>query len=258
MIKALLIGDYEPDLQTIHSVLFFQADIQIMGWAGSGYQGLEMAKMLQPDLVIISLINDDIDGPDFMPLLKRRAPGAQGILYTGRQDDEYVYRALGNGISGYLLKHIDLDKFPLCVRIVHNGGSYVNPRVFTKASGVIREMVQYRTLLYNIISLKRRVTPLPGSLSRQELQIMGCVGLGISNNEIAKRLRLNPGTIRNYLCSAMRKAGLKNRVEVALFAIRHGLTDFWLSDPGAAETGTSLRITYTSKQNKTAPTGLQF
>jgi DNA-binding NarL/FixJ family response regulator len=109
---------------------------------------------------------------------------------------------------------------------VYNGGYFVNASIFIRAFGMISEMNNprnyFRTTRPGRLPQNR---PVPATVTRTELRIMACVGKGYNNKEIAASLNLKPGTVRNYISSTMRKAGLKNRAQIAIFALQNSLTE---------------------------------
>jgi DNA-binding NarL/FixJ family response regulator len=143
---------------------------------------------------MINLWDRNIGAPEIIPLIKRKSPVTAVVLFTSKDDAEYLCRAISCGVAAYLLRPHDNGRLISAIRMVHQGYNYISPNITTKTFSIITE-----------------------------LQVISCVGRGQSSREIAECLRLRPGTVRNCISSSMRKAGLSNRTQLAICAFRLGL-----------------------------------
>ncbi|MDR1239304.1 MAG: response regulator transcription factor [Treponema sp.] len=226
MIKIVVIDDRKQDRDLIFSILSAQKEFEVSGSGKDGYDALKLAVECRPHIIIMDLRSDSMGGPELVPLIKRKSPATAVIILSGYEDDEYAGKALSSGASGYLVKKTDMNKLADSVRTVYNGGYFINTpavvRIFGRLSGETEYKNVYRTAGQ---SKKQPIQPVPTNLNQTELKIMAFIGKGYNSKEIAASLRLKPGTVRNYLSSAMHKAGLKSRTQVAIFAIENGLTE---------------------------------
>jgi DNA-binding NarL/FixJ family response regulator len=223
MIKIVIVNDVEQEQNRIYSLLSNQQDFEVTGFGRDSYDALKLAEKYRPHIIIIDLRQDTIGGPELVPLIKRRSPSTAIIILSGRDDDEYAGRALSAGALGYLIKKTDMDKLADSVRAVHGGGCFISATITIRAFGMLSEITKYRHMVPAFSPAKSSARTIPSTINRTELRIMAGIAKGGSTKEIAEKLRLKPGTVRNYLSAAMHKAGLKNRTQAALFAIENGL-----------------------------------
>jgi DNA-binding NarL/FixJ family response regulator len=223
MIKIVVIGDQDQERDRICTGLSIQDDFEIAGFGQDGYDTLKLAADLQPDIIIIDLREDNIDGPELVPLINRKSPATAVIILHANDDDDddiYAGKALFAGARGYLAKK-NMEKLADSVRTVYQGGYFFTGALIPQMFRTVSKRNKYR----NFPSAKKTRQAIPPNMNRTELQIITFIGKGYSNKEIAERLHLKPGTVRNYLSSAMHKAGLQNRTQAAIFALTNGLTN---------------------------------
>jgi DNA-binding NarL/FixJ family response regulator len=226
MIKIVIIDDRKQDRELIYSILSTQKGFEISGSGKDGYDALKLATEHRPHIIIMDLRDDDIGGPDLVPLIKRKSPTTAVIFLSGYDDDVYAGKALSSGASGYLVKKTDMDKLADSVRTVHSGGYFINTPICIRIFGRFSKEAKHQKFYPAAGQEKKpRQRPIPSTINQTELDIMALIGKGHTNKEVAAKLNLKPGTVRNYLSSAMHKAGLKSRTQVAIFAIKHGLTE---------------------------------
>jgi DNA-binding NarL/FixJ family response regulator len=223
-IKILLINDLEQDRTLLHRLLSSQDDFEITAFGIDGYDAVKLSAALHPDIAVIGLRKDYIDGPDLTPLIKRKSPQTAVIVLSAFDDDRYISKALSSGVSGYLRMQADIEELAVSIRTAYSGGCYISPKVVVRAFNALSQIDQYRQIFHTVFPA-RKMKALPANISPVERQIMSFIGQGRSSKEIAVCLRLKPGTVRNYLSSAMHKAGLKSRTQVAIYALWNGLID---------------------------------
>jgi DNA-binding NarL/FixJ family response regulator len=225
MIRIVIIDDQKQEQDLIYSMLSTQKEFEITGFGKDGYDALKLAAEYRPHIIIMDLREDSVGGPELVPLIKRKSPATAVIILSGDEDDEYAGKAISAGASGYLVKKTDMNKLPDSVRSVYNGGYFINPTTVIRTFGMLSEMVKYRKIFQNNSAKNKMNRSIPACINRMELQLIAALGKCYSNKEIAASLNLKPGTVRNYLSSIMRKTGLKSRIQVAIFALKNGLTE---------------------------------
>jgi DNA-binding NarL/FixJ family response regulator len=228
MIKIILIQSEQKKLDLIFSLLKSHDDCYIVGTGKDNYTALQLIEIQRPDVAIIDYHMDSLSGVDLIPMIRRKCPTTMVILLSTHDDEQHVFEAFNEGVSGYLLWK-DKANLAHAVRIAHNGGCYVSIGIITRAFDMLLETSQYREI-YRIVSafpeygLEQR-----GywriRFSPAEKQIIRLISEGKTNKEIAELLDLTTGTVRNYISSVMQKAGAQNRVQIALFALKNGLLD---------------------------------
>jgi DNA-binding NarL/FixJ family response regulator len=225
MIKIVVIDNRKKDQELINSILSKQQEFEITGFGKDGYDALKLAAKYRPHIIIMDLEEDSGNGPELVPLIKRKSPATAVIILSGCDDDSSAGKAISAGASGYLIKKTDMNKLPDSVRSVYNGGYFINTTTIIRTFDLLLKMGKYRNVSLKNSVKKQTCGSVPASVNRMELQIIAAIGMGHNNKEIAASLNLKPGTIRNYLSSIMRKTGLKSRTQVAIFALKNGLIE---------------------------------
>lgn len=223
MISIVIICKQKEDQQMITSLLAPQEDFRIVRTGSDGYDALKSAMDLRPDVYIMDMCLPGIDALELIPMIKRKSPASVFIVLGSRDEDEYIINAVNAGISGYILKKTDMNILTHLIRIVSEGGCYINApavrRIFNTA---------FRSLGYAIKTRKNSIRPellhcSPSLFSPTERQIIIGIARGHSDEEIAEDLHIQPGTVRNCMSSAKRKTGLKNRAQIVIQSLLCGL-----------------------------------
>ena len=217
MIRVLIADDQELIRQSLSFVLDAQADIAMVGTASNGREAIELVRKEKPDVVLMDIRMPEVDGVECTRLIKTAHPQIKVIILTTFDDDEYVFGALRYGASGYLLKGVSVEELANAVREVVRGGSIIMPGVASKALEMFARMARG--------SMQIPVdTQQTASLQENEWKVIREVGCGKSNKEIAAALCLSEGTVRNYLSSVLSKLDLRDRTQLAIWAVQTGVT----------------------------------
>lgn len=217
MIKVMIAEDQELIRQSLEFVISNKEDMQIVALAETGKQAVELAKEKKPDIILMDIRMPEMDGVEATKIIKKMFPQIKIIVLTTFDDDEYVFDALKNGASGYLLKGISLNELVESIRIVMNGGSLINPTIATKVCKFFSQMAEADYT-------KKIQSDALSSLNKNELKIMKLIGMGLSNKEITKELNLSEGTVRNYISNILSKLDLRDRTQIAILAVQTGIT----------------------------------
>lgn len=218
MIRVLVADDQELLRHSIKYVLDEQPDIQVVGTAKNGREALELTKERKPDVVLMDVRMPEIDGVKCTELVKASCPQTKVLILTTFDDDEYVFGALCSGASGYILKGISMQDLIAAVRETAAGGSIISPNVTTT---VVRMFTRLARGSLRVQVTDRMIDGLSGS----ELDIIREVGRGLSNKETAAALHLSEGTVRNYISSALSKLHLRDRTQLAIWAVQSGIVE---------------------------------
>lgn len=217
MIKILIADDQELIRESLKIVLDMNADMEVVGTASNGREVLDTLSKNLPDVILMDIRMPELDGVACTKIVKEKFPDVKIIILTTFDDDEYVYYALKYGASGYLLKGCSVQDLTAAIHTVMSGGSILNPSVINKVVKLFSQLAQVNIAM----SVEERSI---AELSRTERNIANLVGCGLSNREIAERLFLSEGTIRNALSSALSKLQLRDRTQLAIWAVQTGLT----------------------------------
>ncbi|VBB09705.1 luxr bacterial regulatory protein hth signature [Lucifera butyrica] len=217
MIKLLIAEDQEIIRQSLEIMLSNKPGIDIVGSAENGKEVLKLVKKVLPDVILMDIRMPEMDGVQCIEMIKDAWPQIKIIVLTTFDDDEYVFNALKNGASGYLLKGISVKELVEAIRIVHGGGALINPNIAVK---VFKFFSQMANADYIVNVTKNAME----DLSKNELKIIQFIGMGMSNKEITEKLRFSEGTIRNYISNILSKLNLRDRTQIAIYAVQSGLT----------------------------------
>lgn len=218
MIHVLIADDQELLRHSIKYVLDEQPDIKVVGTAKNGKEALDLAKKLKPDVLLMDVRMPEIDGVKCTELVKASCPQTHVLILTTFDDDEYVFGALCSGASGYILKGISMQDLIAAVHETAAGGSIISPNVNAM---VVRMFTRMARGSLCIQVTDRMIQELSGS----ETEIIREVGRGLSNKEIAATLHLSEGTVRNYISSALSKLHLRDRTQLAIWAVQIGVAE---------------------------------
>ena len=196
-------------------VLGVSENIRLTDAVSGVSQALRSAEQERPDVVLMDIRMPGMDGVEGTRLLKKRWPDVKIIVLTTFDDDEYIFGALKNGASGFLLKGSSIAKLSESIRIAYAEGAIITPTVATKVIHQFSHMAQGSSRL----QVDKEAVK---DISRSEWQIIQTVGGGMSNKEIAQELSLSEGTVRNSISNIPFKLGLRDRTQLAIWAVQTG------------------------------------
>ena len=213
MINILIADDQELMRQSLKIMLSSQPNFAVTDTVSNGREVLESIKKNKPDIILMDIRMPEMDGVVCTQKVKEMAPDIKVIILTTFDDDEFVFNAIKFGASGYLLKGTSLKDLTSAITKVYNGKSIMNDEITGKVFRMFSQMAQTNQTI-------RVGEQLTGKLRESEWKIIDCVGRGMSNKEIAQRLHLSEGTIRNSLSVILSKLGLKNRTQLGIWAVQ--------------------------------------
>ena len=217
MIKILIADDQELIRESLKIILDMNADMEVIGLAENGHKVLELIRKNIPDIILMDIRMPELDGVLCTKNVKEKYPDVKIIILTTFDDDEYVYYALKYGASGYLLKGCSVQELTAAIHTVMAGSSILNKNIITTVVKLFNQMAQANiTMEVDADGVKE--------LTFTEKKIAHWVGKGLSNKEIAKKLFLSEGTVRNGLSSALSKLNLRDRTQLAIWVVQTGLS----------------------------------
>lgn len=212
-IRVLLVDDQTLFREALATLLSVYDDVEVVGKAGDGEEALELAARLAPRVVLMDLRMPVLGGAEATRRIRARHPDVRVIVLTTFDDDDDVFECLRGGAAGYLLKDSPPDKLVEAIRAVARGESFLQPSITAK---VLAE-------LGRLEPQERPPATLPEPLSDRELEILAEIAAGLSNKEIAAKLHLAGGTVKNYVTAILGKLGVSDRTQAALKARDLGL-----------------------------------
>ena len=216
MIKVLIADDQELIRQSLQIVLNTKEDMQVTGTAADGQEVIQCIRKEVTDVILMDIRMPKMDGVQCTKIIKENNPQVKIIILTTFDDDEFVYNALKFGASGYLLKGVSMDELAEAIRTVHSGRAMINPDIATK---VVKLFSQMAKADYSIQVEEQN----QAELTKTEWKIIEQVKCGASNREVAEKLSLSEGTVRNYLSTILNKLELRDRTQLAIWAVQNGV-----------------------------------
>lgn len=216
MVKVLIADDQELIRQSLKIVLGTDSEIEITDSVGDGTDVLKSLEKNVPDVILMDVRMPKMDGTVCTKEVKKKYPDVKIIILTTFDDDDFIYSALKYGASGYILKGISMEGLKQAIMTVHRGGSMINPDIATKVVRLFSQMAQSDFA----IEVDEKGSD---ELTKSEKIIIQRVGQGLSNKEIAGKLYLSEGTVRNNISRILSKLGLRDGTQLAIWAVQTGI-----------------------------------
>lgn len=219
MVIRVLLADDEAMIRAgVKAILAADPEIDVVAEAGDGREAVELTRAHRPDVALLDIRMPRLDGLAAAVEIRRAVPDTAVIMLTTFGEDDYIAQALGEGASGFLLKSGDPRELIAGLKAVADGAAYLSPKV---AQRVIAELSAGSGggSMVRAAAAKEQVAV----LTPRELEVLGLVGSGMSNAEIAARLYLVEGTVKAYVSAVLLRLGVKNRVQAAIVAYEAGL-----------------------------------
>ena len=206
VIQILLIEDQTLMRQGLKTILDLEPGFRVIGEAADGESGVQMALEMRPDAILMDIQMPHLNGVEATTQLCRQWPEAKVIILTTFDRDDYVYQGVRAGALGYLLKDAPANKLIETIRRVHAGEVFIQPEI---ASRALREMM--------------RSTATAEPLSEREREVLVLLAQGASNKDMAEKLFITEGTVKNHVSNILAKLQAENRTQAADIARRQGL-----------------------------------
>ena len=199
-IRILIADDHALLRQGIKNALSLEADLEVVGEAGSGEEVLNQVAHLKPDIVLLDINMPKGNGLEVTRQLAANFPSVRCIILTIHDDEYYVLEVIKAGASGYLLKDVEASMLIEAIRVVHAGESFIYPTLAKKLFSQISRLENEQTGEH---SAPRRRNE--GRLTYREAEVLQLMAQGLSNHELAARLFLSEKTVKNHLTNIFRK-----------------------------------------------------
>lgn len=206
MIRVLIVDDDRLVSSSLKTILEADGGIEVVGTGSSGSQAIALYGEYRPDILLMDIRMDGMNGIEVAEILLKQDPGAKILFLTTFSDDDYIIKALQIGAKGYLLKQ-NFESIVPSIKTVAIGQRVFGDEIITKIPAMIGDSPKEDFKKFD--------------LSEKETEIMTQVANGLSNKEIAETLFLSEGTVRNYISVILEKLGLRDRTQLAIFYYKH-------------------------------------
>lgn len=212
-IKILIADDQKLIREGLKVLLEMEDDFIVIGEASNGLEAYEAYIKLKPDVVLMDIQMPVMNGVEAIKKIKEFDKNSKIIILTTFDDDQYVYDGLKSGALGYILKDTSIEKLSETIKIVYSGGALIEPSITKK---ILSELSKFE-------KPKKSKDELIEELNLRELEILRLISKGYTNQEIANKLNLSVGTVKNYVTTILQKIGAKDRTEAAILAKEIGI-----------------------------------
>jgi len=210
-LRVLLVDDHQLFRSGVKALLARQPDIEIVGEAADGLDGVQQARRLRPDIVLLDLHMPGMGGREAVRALTEDLPETRVLMLTVSEDADDLLETLNAGAAGYLLKNIDTEYFLDAIRRAASGDSVVSPEMTGKL----------------VAGLKRQASAPPplekDTLSVREREVLAALAQGSSNKDMARQFDLAESTVKIHVQNILRKLKLNSRVQAAVYAVKNGI-----------------------------------
>jgi two-component system, NarL family, response regulator LiaR len=207
MIKVLFVDDHEMVRIGVSSYLAAQPDIEVVGEAEDGKKGVELALNLRPDVILMDLVMNEMDGIEATRQIIAQWPEAKIVIVTSFLDDEKVYPALEAGATSYMLKTSKASEIANAVRSTYEGQTVLEPEVTGKM----------------MLKMRKKESPLHEQLTNRELEVLLLMTQGKTNQEISDELFISLKTVKVHVSNVLSKLEVNDRTQAVIYAFKHSL-----------------------------------
>lgn len=212
-IRVVVVDDQALVRGGFAMVLGHQDDIEVVAEAGTGIEAIEAARSHRPDVILMDIRMPQMDGLEATSKILGDADWpVRVVILTTFDPDEYVYKALRAGASGFVLKDIPPEELVMAVRTVADGGALLAPSITRRFIGQFAERLAIDT---NISARLERLT-------KRERDVLAAIARGLNNTEISDQLFIGEATVKSHVSSILSKLGLRDRAQAVMFAYESG------------------------------------
>ena len=209
IIRVLIVDDHTVVRDGLNALLSVEPGIEVVGSASDGVQAVELAKNLDPDIILLDLVMPKMDGVQVINEIKVTNPDIKILVLTSFAENHQVYSAIKSGAIGYLMKDSSADDLINAIRDTYENKPVLQPEIARK--------------LMRDIQTQESEKPPKNTLTDREIEILRQVALGKTNQEIADELVVSERTVRTHITNILAKLRLSNRTQAALYALREGI-----------------------------------
>lgn len=225
-VNILLVDDHGLFREGIKRILEMESDMVVVGECSNAEECLSRGNELKPDVILLDINMPIMNGVEATPKILETLPNTRVIILSIHDDEQYVYRAIRSGASGYLLKEMDAESLVEAVRVVANGGTYIHHKVSGKLIEEFRRLSNEGERYREELASAREIEPsdLAGweMLTLRERDVLRLMAEGNNNRNIGLILFISEKTVKNHVSSILFKMGVDDRTQAVVHAIHKG------------------------------------
>lgn len=229
-VSVLVVDDQRLMRDGIASLLEMQDALAVVGTASNGQEALEKALCLRPDVILMDVRMPIMDGVVATRQIHRELPACRILMLTTFDDEAYIIDALRAGASGYLLKDLPAPDLARAVQAVYKGIYQLDPAVASKVIATLSKPQTFASAKESravssasaTMSEAGTPSPRPDDLTGREVEVLRLIATGATNREIAERLVISEGTVKNHISNILSRLGLRDRTQAAIYARENG------------------------------------
>lgn len=212
-VRILIADDHSVVRAGLRALLERQGRFRVVAEAGTGEEAIAKAQEVKPDVAVLDVRMPGVSGIEACRQITAAVPDCKVIILTSYAEDELLFAAIQAGASGYVLKRIGDNELILAVDRISRGEGMLDPSMTAAVFSQMRKAGEAQ----NAAAF--------ASLTTQELAVLALVSEGLTNRQIAMKMYLGEGTVRNYVSSVLSKIGAANRAEAAAYAVKHNISE---------------------------------
>jgi DNA-binding NarL/FixJ family response regulator len=214
-ISVLIADDQQLVREGLRLLLELFPDMRVVGEARNGIEAVEHGRELKPNVILMDVQMPEMDGIAATRQLQAACPDSKVIILTTFDNDEYVFEGLLAGAAGYLLKDVHSEQLAEAIRAAAAGKAFIHPSVTRKVVAELTRLTERERV--------RHAQPLIEPLSSREIEVLALLAESLSNQEIAERLYIAPGTVKNHIGNILAKLNAHDRAQAVLQAKELGI-----------------------------------
>jgi len=220
VITIALIDDHKLFREGVKRILSYEPSFEVVAEANDGSEAKDLIEQYAPDVVLMDINMPEVNGIEATRELIEHYPDTKVIILSIHEDETYVTHALQSGAQGYLLKEIDTESLMEAIKVVHEGGSYLHPKITHNLVEEYRKLIEDKESNTAMTPVEYR-KPLH-LLTRRECQVLQLLSEGQSNRKIAETLVISEKTVKNHVSNILQKMEVTDRTQAVVTAIKNG------------------------------------
>lgn len=214
MIRVLIADDQDILREGLKMLLQSNSDIDVCGSVENGKEAVAFCQSHKVDVILMDMKMPELNGVEATKRIKQQFESIKILVLTTFNDDEYIFESIKYGASGYLLKDAAPAEIINAIKTIHSGGSLIQPEVASRLLNKFSEMAMGST-----VEKDKKIE----QLTKRELKICSLLAEGYNNKEISQSLYISEGTVKNHITNILNKLELRDRTQLAVYAVKNGL-----------------------------------